>query len=596
VAALVVALAGLLVLAAPAALSAADDPTADAVRAVQSFRFGSVGSKQALDRAIEAGGVKLAALAPFLKDASVQRRWPAMYIADNVASSGADLRLLQPGLRDPDPSIRALAAFALLANGHKDAIPALIGLLRSERMMSNSDPPVRLAHLAGRRLTFFTGADFGFDADGPPRARARAIARWEGWWRKVGRQIRWDAPAHTYRWPGQRRTSGLVGEPPRRPAAHAVTPSGSGDTVTITIKLQLSGTSVRGRAAQQKALAVINAAVALLNGTGRTGECLKLVFKVEAEIRPAGRAPRMGYNQIRVGPNQWKDEYGVWRQSYMDYLPTKLGDTPGGFLYWGDLTDQDAAQIVAHELAHLLGLNDEYGENRKGFTNYDPGSFLADVNGAFLQRQLDWLAEHWAKGNKHRCERWTLSVSPWKVAGTPYVTVSGDVRTHHIALLSSARLSADFLVDPSTGVVKPAAERPCGMLNLTKRCDDVKDGASTMLVSRVIPGDATCGPLELLVLPPDKHFQTVVTGGSRSGRTLRVKLFVRDREALLGDCHPPLNDVPPSLSRIRSSMEDAGALDFTVTLAGNGRSAAKSFRAAKPHKVAYGTVKLTRLS
>jgi HEAT repeat protein len=78
-------------------------------------------------------------------------------------------------LGHPAPIVRARSA-ALGENlPEEQAVPALIGRL------SDPDPVVRMTAIQALRRR--TGQDLGFVPYADPDERARAVARWQAWWR-----------------------------------------------------------------------------------------------------------------------------------------------------------------------------------------------------------------------------------------------------------------------------------------------------------------------------------------------------------------------------------------------------------------------------
>lgn len=91
--------------------------------------------------------------------------------------------LVQPLLRlakggDPAASVRAVQALGRI--GGKSVIPDLIGFLKS--------PDENVAEAAGSALESMTGVEIDFDSAQSPQARAKAIEKWEAWWRENRRR------------------------------------------------------------------------------------------------------------------------------------------------------------------------------------------------------------------------------------------------------------------------------------------------------------------------------------------------------------------------------------------------------------------------
>ena len=230
----------------------ATDKTPAAIQAVKLFTPANEEAFARLDKVIDGpGGIRLAALRPYLASGNVLRRWAAVYIAGNLANKQSDYKLLRRPFHDRNRTVRALAGFALLGGGKKEAIPALIELLPFDDLLQYWEPPIPIAVAADYRLTFFTGARFGLNYTDSAANRQATAARWRLWWKAVKGNIHWDRRAHKYRW----RKSGTAAssfssqpaapQPPAAqlaPAAPLADPVGpvtvNADTGTLTVNLQ----------------------------------------------------------------------------------------------------------------------------------------------------------------------------------------------------------------------------------------------------------------------------------------------------------------------------------------------------------------------
>ncbi len=159
------------------AIDAADLREPATIDAVDAVRF-APGAAEAASKAIEGGAVGDAL-------------WAATWI---YATSGDDPTPLTPLLAHDDPSIRAMAAAALLAGGDADGAVALAGLLRVEERLRGSIPPVTVGRYAAGSLAHLLG--------GPttaPGAGSAAVAKaWTAWLEQHGSALSFDAATGTW--------------------------------------------------------------------------------------------------------------------------------------------------------------------------------------------------------------------------------------------------------------------------------------------------------------------------------------------------------------------------------------------------------------
>lgn len=557
-------MAGLLVAAvAPGAAGASNT---DAVNAIAAFNPADERTFERLEQVIDAGGVDVAALKPQLASRTINRRWAAAYVGHNVARNEADHRALQPLLKDRHPTIRAMAAFALFGNGKKQALPALIALLKSRQLFMFGEPPLPLAVLADQRLTALTHADFGFDFEGSARARRRAIGRWEKWYRDVRSTIRWDPAAGRYRW---RRAGGrnLAPAAPRRaPAtAAAVTPAYAGDTGTVTLTVKLSGPGLAAneaaiRAAVAKAQSVLNGASGPGN-TSRTGQCTRMLFQISVA---ASGASAPGATPIIVTEGASKGE----RRSNV----TGAGTSEARMnLFADDATGTYGPEVIAHELVHLMGLGDEYrnvgsGDSQKTVP-YDASSLMGDiVKGTFKQRHLDALGEKFFPEQGRLCERWQLRFPNWqstlRAHTVPATCPARGECTYFLGGFVSAReIFADFWVDRRGRTVTPVGFLPCGMVTVRSDCAET-GGNSSAGEALVDVGTARCqGSLKW----DGARFETTVSGSVQSASSFRLIVKADDHQQAAYSCPFDARGQGGPKSYVSGGMALAGADDFTVT-------------------------------
>jgi hypothetical protein len=573
-AAVAFAMAGLaaLVLAAPARAS-----TEDARAAIEAFDPAKLETLGALDDARAApGDIDVAQLRPLLASADVNRRWAAAYVTHAIADGSSDLQALRPRLRDPDPSVRALAAFALAGNGLKDGLAALVPLVANRALMANSDGQ-SLSTLAEERLQILT------------RAGKRGPGPWRRWWRKVRSTIRWDRQAERYRWNSAKpRKPKRATLPPSPPVAHA-----AAGTVVIPIRVQIFWGAGVTSDQQVKILKNIREAVDLLNGGGRTGRCQPLSFELDLV---EGGSELGEYYSIDV--NEIKETHKArWGTSWIQ------AGFRNGRLWTGSAAGPRGDELIAHEFGHIAGLPDEYYEyvDANGKTQtapIDPESFMADeYNGSVLQRHLDFLAGRHDPAGEVGCERWAVTFPSWTSRLDAWTDGSGSTTTNWLGLSAIARVSAYFWVRAAGGAFTPAGKPICGQEVISGFKAASGSGRNTPcpesslnsqgLDARMAEGNADCGsPAPNLRFDPAR-WDTAVTG-SRSGNDFHIRLKVADLErAEAIHCEPAAEpSITRSYSLIRDGMRFAGAHDFTMS------PPTRDFRKDTDHEHAFGQASL----
>jgi hypothetical protein len=90
--------------------------------------------------------------------------------------AGLTAPALRDRLQDADAEVRRAAADACSRKPAKGFVPDLIALV--------ADPDAEVAQAARRALRALTGEDFGPRGDGTSGERARALAAWQGWWKR----------------------------------------------------------------------------------------------------------------------------------------------------------------------------------------------------------------------------------------------------------------------------------------------------------------------------------------------------------------------------------------------------------------------------
>jgi hypothetical protein len=135
--------------------------------------LGTLGVKQG-----KAGAELVAAL----RDPEPLRRTAAAAVVGRLADA-RQRAPVRPLLQDADPKVRYHAAEALLTAGDKEAVPALVGLLRDAPQEIAWRAEGLLLHVAGTRAPQVT-AD-ATDAAG----RKKWHAAWAGWWQTHGAKL-----------------------------------------------------------------------------------------------------------------------------------------------------------------------------------------------------------------------------------------------------------------------------------------------------------------------------------------------------------------------------------------------------------------------
>lgn len=578
-----------LAFSAPGAANAAPADDAAARAAVDTFAFGDLVALERLEQVISARRAAAGSLGPALRSGSLSRRWAATYVAHALPRDAAGRRLLRERLRrDREPSIRALAGFALLGSGDSGAIRPLIALLEVRRTMPESDPPIPIARLVDDRLTLFTGQDFGFVA-GDASAQRRAIARWKAWWQRVGKSIRYDRAERRYR--TRARSKRATRSAAQRPPAVA---AAAGRHV-VRFDLQILFPPGTPSGTRRRVFDNIRDAQRFLNGPGRTGRCTPLEFRIDAQADVVGA--ELDDRRFPFYVDEDRTGGATWRTSFVN-----LGQGFGR-LFTSQAVDPDLGSIIiAHELMHLLGLPDEYVRTPGSAhaTSIDPTSFMGGV-GEVLQRHLDAIAESQAPEDSS-CERWSLLFRDWSSVIEPHTEERRSTTINHLGATARASIAASFWLDREGGEITPAGDRPCGrdLLpgaqsrpgGLTAPCKET-GGNSVLTALRAAVGRARCPSARLEPLGlANRRFTTTVSGELR-GEVLRLRLApdAAERERLTAHCRPAAKPFRQSYQLVGNGMRFAGALAFELPATGGTRS----FDRSGEHRRASGTVSVARV-
>ena len=150
--------------AARAAIEAAKLDDSASLEAVARFRFTKPGA-DAARQVLAAGG-------------QVDALWAAIWV---YASAAADPAPLKPYLTNGEPSLRVMAAAALVASGDRDGFPVLRDSVADDTALVGSDPPATISGFAVSTLFEYVQ---GAGAPTPPEDAAQlgaAFAAWPPW-------------------------------------------------------------------------------------------------------------------------------------------------------------------------------------------------------------------------------------------------------------------------------------------------------------------------------------------------------------------------------------------------------------------------------
>jgi len=106
-------------------------------------------------------------------------RWAAVYVYGN---GGEDPAPLVPYAADPDPSVRLIAAAALIARGRGEGFAPAVDALTDTSMVTGTLPPCPSWVLAAQTLVRATArADLGPPLDADDRLRRLSQDAWRRW-------------------------------------------------------------------------------------------------------------------------------------------------------------------------------------------------------------------------------------------------------------------------------------------------------------------------------------------------------------------------------------------------------------------------------
>lgn len=238
-------------------------------------------------------------------------RWAAAYAFQRTSLAGTVLEELMDYLEDPDATIRALIAVAFLYNGEQDGKEVLEDLLPSDEQMMFSIPPVKLSDFARSLLSVYYPLEY------PPAFYTPQTTSLEGG--PCDYTITVTAVFH-----GTGATDTLIA---------------NWETETEEIWNGEDGYRVWG------------------------GGCCTVKFDFDFSLLAPGEQPPEDAHVIEV-----KAVAG----SHTSWVGTPL-PTPGSTeTTTGEWDNLDSGPVVAHEIGHLMGLDDEYHYHNGNYVNDNP--------------------------------------------------------------------------------------------------------------------------------------------------------------------------------------------------------------------------------
>lgn len=336
------ALAGLVVLVAVAAACSAPTP---AVNTTSGETFDSVMAAvrgpdpdgiNKVEALADLGRGVAAQVAPLVASADIEERFTGLFYFSRVAEKG-DVDVIAKGLNDSDLGNRVTAAATLLRLGDRRGLALLNEARTSDAILSFSMPPQLLRDYVAEALTLATFED-------APRA---VVAAAQG-------------------------LRGLAA--PARGPLQDVTVVRTGDTISVTVRMQFHG---RG-ATQSVVDEWVKTAKFIWNGKHRDS-CCSLALNLETALEGPDRP---GYVQVRVNqlPLAARD------RAFVDHLGGKGRDDDLKMV----IASKNSGYVFAHELAHVLGVPDEYRDTPTGSV-----PIAGAVNDISLGREPSLMAQTW---------------------------------------------------------------------------------------------------------------------------------------------------------------------------------------------------------
>jgi hypothetical protein len=115
--------------------------------------------------------------------------WAATWV---YASFGTEPKVLHPMLSNQDPSIRLMAAAALVALGDRSGFDVLVRLIQVDDRLRGSRPPIAVGAFAAHTLERYTGVTLSPTSVASAADLAAAAAAWTDWLNRNQSSLRFD--------------------------------------------------------------------------------------------------------------------------------------------------------------------------------------------------------------------------------------------------------------------------------------------------------------------------------------------------------------------------------------------------------------------